>query len=99
MNAPLDTENSQFTVSLIGGKNTQNPAATITLFDTNQDFQLASDMRLYQFAKITGVSVKMFFPMPTDLQSSPIQWASAYSAADVIAPTIPSDRLQTLAAY
>jgi len=50
-------------------------------------------MKLYQFAKITGVSVKMFFPMPTTVDSSPIQWASAYSASEIIAPTISSDKL------
>jgi len=40
-------ESAQATISIIGGKNNQNPAGTITLFDNNQDSQLAADMRLY----------------------------------------------------
>ncbi len=61
------------TVSLIGGRNGNGvPDTTITLADVNQDNQLRTDMELYQFFKISGVSVKMFFPMPTDVQSSPV---------------------------
>jgi len=30
-------DNAAATVSIIGGKNNQNPAGTITLFDVNQD--------------------------------------------------------------
>lgn len=56
-------------------------------------------MDLYQFFKIRGVAVKMFFPMPTDVASTPIQWAIGYSASDVIKPTVQADRLQTLATY
>ncbi len=40
-------EDATATVSLIGGKNNQNPNGTITLIDANQDNQLGSDMRLY----------------------------------------------------
>jgi len=61
------------TVSLIGGRNSSGvPDDSITLGDVNQDSQLRNDMELYQFFKISGVSVKMFFPMPTDVQSSPV---------------------------
>lgn len=28
----------------------------------------------------------MFFPMPTDVASSPVQWVSAYSANEVMLP-------------
>lgn len=37
--------------------------------------------------------------MPTNVDNTPVQWVSAYSASDVIAPSLPSERLQTLAAY
>ena len=35
------------TVSLIGGRNSNLPVDTVTLFDVNQDNQLSTDMRLY----------------------------------------------------
>lgn len=40
-------ESAGYTISLIGGRNNQNPAFTITLFDMNQDNQLRTDMSLY----------------------------------------------------
>ncbi len=49
--------------------------------NANQDGNLAQDMRLHQFFKIRGVALKMFFPPPTDPDSTPIQWALAYSAS------------------
>lgn len=64
--------NTSATVSLIGGKNNQTPGSTITLYDVNQDAQLQNDMRLYQFFRIRGVAIKMFFPMPTIEQASPV---------------------------
>lgn len=87
------------TVSLIGGKNSNAVADTYTLNDVNQDSQLKTDMGLYQFFRISGVAIKMFFPMPTDVASSPVQWACAYSASDVLLPAIAPDRVQTLATY
>jgi hypothetical protein len=61
------------TVSLIGGRNSSGaPDDTVTLGDVNQDSQLRTDMELYQFFKISGVSVKMFFPMPTSVEDSPV---------------------------
>ncbi len=56
-------------------------------------------MRLYQFFRIRGVAVKMFFPMPTDVASSPVQWTTAYSANEVMLPPLPAVRAQTLATY
>lgn len=56
---------ASYTVSIIGGPNVQNPTETITLKSVDQDGQLSADMELYQFFRIRGVSVKMFFPMPT----------------------------------
>lgn len=72
----IDTETGQDnffkTVSLIGAVNSADPGNTITLASVNQDAQLGTDMRLYQFFRIRGVAIKAFFPMPTDTQSSPI---------------------------
>ena len=87
------------TVSLIGTKNSTDLPNTITLSDVNQDAQLSSDMRLYQFFRIRGVATKMFFPMPTDVASSPVQWVSAYSANEVMLPGLAPERAQTLATY
>ena len=68
------------TISLIGGKNLTNPANTFTLTRTDNDNQLAADMRLYQFFRIRGVAIKLFFPMPTTPDASPVQWVTTYSA-------------------
>lgn len=87
------------TISLIGGKNTTVAADTITLGDISQDNQLRTDMTLYQFFRIRGVAVKMFFPMPTDVDSSPVQWANGYSMSEIINPNVDTDKLQTLATY
>lgn len=37
--------------------------------------------------------------MPTTQNATPVQWAMAYSASDVIAPQLQPQRIQTLAAY
>ncbi len=87
------------TISLIGGRNQTSPADTTTLVDTNQDNQLRSDMELYQFFRIRGVAIKMFFPMPTDVASSPVQWTCAYSQNEIMLPQIIPARVQTLATY
>lgn len=97
--AEQGADSSGWTVSLIGGKNNQTPALTITLADVNQDNQLSTDMRLYQFFRIRGVATKMFFPMPTNADASPAQWSMSYSASDILAPALPVARLQTMAAY
>ncbi len=81
------------TISLIGGRNATGPVDTTTLFDVNQDNQLSADMRLYQFFRIRGVAVKMFFPMPTDVASSPVQWTCAYSANEIMLPAIAPARV------
>ena len=56
-------------------------------------------MGLYQFFRIRGVALKLFFPMPTSESVSPVQWSLGYSASDVMAPALPAARLQTLASY
>lgn len=93
MEVPADEIAYERTISLIGGKNTQNDGDTITLFDVNQDNQLRTDMTLYQFFRIRGVAIKMFFPMPTDVASSPVQWTCAYSANEILAPKIEPERV------
>lgn len=99
MTAPAASDVYAQTISLIGGRNANDPANTITLFDVNQDAQLTSDMRLYQFFRIRGVAIKMLFPMPTDVSSSPVQWTCAYSANEVMLPSIVPGRVQTLATF
>ncbi len=99
MDCEAGTDSWNATVSLIAGKNVNAPADTVTLTDVNQDAQLATDMRLYQFFRIRGVAIKMFFPMPTDVASSPVQWTCAYSANEIMLPAIVPERVQTLATY
>ncbi len=75
MDIPDSRDVWQRTVSLIGNRNSngaQDETGTITLADVNQDTQLSTDMGLYQFFRIRGVATKMFFPMPTDVASSPV---------------------------
>lgn len=92
MNPPVASDVFQATVSLIGGKNNQDPNNTASLFDVNQDTQLETDMTLYQFFKISGVAIKYIFPMPTSVDNTPVQWVSCYSASDVLAPRLPTQR-------
>lgn len=60
------------TISLIGGKNSNDIPNTVTLESVDQDNNLTNDMEVYQFFRIRGVAIKMFFPMPTDIASSPV---------------------------
>ncbi len=99
MDAEAGSDSWNATVSLIAGKNANAPADTVTLTDVNQDFQLQTDMGLYQFFRIRGVAIKMFFPMPTDVASSPVQWTNAYSANEIMLPALVPERVQTLATY
>lgn len=99
MTAEAGSDAYEATISLIGGRNQNAPADTICLFDCNQNTQMATDMNLYQFFRISGVAVKMFFPQPTDVSSSPVQWTCAYSANEIMLPAIAPDRVQCLASY
>lgn len=72
LDAPTADDNISATISIIGAKNNQTPNSTITLFDVNQDQQLTGDMKLYQFFRIRGVAIKLFFPMPTTENASPV---------------------------
>jgi len=89
------------TVSHIHNRNSfsADPENTITLYDVDQDDQLGTDMELYQYAKITGVSIKMLFPEGTTPECTPVQWSLGYSNLEIIAPELGTDRLQTLATF
>ena len=101
--SPTCAENKDrisFTIAHIGNRNSNSdPGETVTLYDVNQDNQLKSDMGLYQFAKITGVAFKLYFPEGTTPEATPIQWSMGYSASDCLYPKIVPERLQTLATY
>ncbi len=56
-------------------------------------------MDVYQFAKISGVAFKVFFPEGTEATKTPVQWSMGYSNSDVLYPPIDTERLQTLATY
>lgn len=59
----------------------------------------ALDMRAYQFAKITGVAFKMFFPEGTTPEATPVQWSLGYSANQILNPNLGYGPLQTLATF
>ncbi len=59
----------------------------------------SSDMRLYQYFRITGMAFKVFFPEGITPAATPVQWSMGYSNNLVLNPSIPTDRLQTLASY
>ncbi len=65
LESPAGADRAAVTVSIIGGKNNQDPNSTCTLFNVDQDTQLKTDMGLYQFFRIRGCAIKTFFPMPT----------------------------------
>lgn len=92
-------DSTNITVSHIGGPNGTNPGQTATLFSANPDGMAASDMRLYQFAKITGVAFKLFFPEGTTPEATPVQWSLGYSANNVLNPDLAFGPLQTLATF
>ncbi len=99
MEIPAGQDVWQKTVSLIGSKNSTLPGDTYSLSEVNNDNQLGRDVGLYQFFRIRGVAIKMIFPMPTSVESSPVQWAIGYSQNEVLYPAIIPERLQTLATY
>lgn len=86
LDAGTGSDRSTVTISHIGGKNSADPGNTLTLASVDQDAQLTSDMRLYQFAKITGVAWKLIFPPPTTLDATPVQWSTGYSNNAIIFP-------------
>lgn len=99
MEIPGGSDVWEKTVSLIGSKNSNSPNDTYTVSEVNNDAQLGRDVQLYQFFRIRGVAIKMIFPMPTNVDSSPVQWSIGYSMNEVLYPQIQPERLQTLATY
>lgn len=88
------------TISHIGGINTNAPvASTLTLGDANPDNIASTDMKAYQFFRITGVGFKIFWPEGTDLNNTPVQWSMGYSSNQIIKPNVDFSRLQSLATY
>lgn len=56
-------------------------------------------MQQYQFFKVTGVSYKLFFPEGTTPSATPVQWALAYSANNVLNPALTFGPYQSMATY
>jgi len=71
MKIALGRDRFEATVSHIGGKNATNPAGTITLTSANPDGMANRDMESYQYFKITGVGIKIFFPEGTTPAATP----------------------------
>lgn len=93
------SQSVELTISHIGGRNSTTPNATYTVTNADPDGMLASDMKLYQFFRITGVSFKLMFPEGTEAVNTPVQWAMGYSSNLVINPQVSFDRLQALQTY
>lgn len=68
------TNEISLTISHIGGCNTNvtDPNLTVVLANCNPDGLLDTDMKSYQFFRITGVSYKLFWPEGTDLDNTPV---------------------------
>ena len=92
----LNEDLAQLTISHIGARNSTTPANTTVLTDADPDGMATSDMKLYQFFKISGVAFKLFWPEGTEAASTPVQWAMAYSSNQVINPSVVFGRLQAL---
>lgn len=78
-----NSDTSSICISLISGKNQQAPDQTISLASCNQNNNLSTDQRLYQFFKIRGVAFKMFFANTGQPATQPIQWSMAYSPSQI----------------
>ncbi len=99
LDIPAGRDLFQTTISHFGGKNSSVPAATITINNVNPDNMLVNDMAAYQYFRVTGMAFKVFFPEGTTPAATPVQWSMGYSNNLVLNPSIPTDRLQTLASY
>lgn len=96
---PANVDTSSICISLISGKNQQAPEQTITLSSCNQNANLSSDQRLYQFFKIRGCAFKMFFANTSQPETTPIQWSMAYSPSQIFNPNVAPATLQGLSSY
>ena len=68
-----------WTVALLGGRGPEANGTYYNIANCNPDNKLGLYSRDFQQATIYGVSCKMIFAEPTDADSSPVQWAMAYS--------------------
>ena len=84
----LNLVNYEQTISLFGGKNVAVPGSTTTLIDCDPDGVLTQDLRAYQFLRITGVAVKMIFPLGTTVANTCVQHSTCYSRNTIIRPTL-----------
>ncbi|WP_445749981.1 MULTISPECIES: hypothetical protein [Pseudomonadati] len=71
MQLPAGRDRFQATISHVGGKNATNAAGTITLTSCDPDGMATRDMASYQYFKITGVGMKLFFPEGTTPAATP----------------------------
>jgi len=71
MKMGIGRDRFEVTVSHVGGKNATNSPATISLTAANPDGMAARDMDSYQYFKITGVGIKIFFPEGTTPAATP----------------------------
>ncbi len=72
LKVPNTISSTEFTISHIGGKNTTTPNSTYTITNADPDGMLTSDMELYQFFRITGISFKLLFPEGTEAVNTPV---------------------------
>lgn len=99
LTAAAGTDNVFTTVSHFGGKNSTTPIQTFTLNNADPDGMTTRDMLSYQYFRITGVAIKLFWPEGTTPSATPVQWSMGYSNNLVLNPDLPPERLQTLASY
>jgi len=71
MKMAIGKDRFEATISHVGGKNATNSNGTITLFSANPDGMAKRDMASYQYFKITGLGIKMFFPEGTTPAATP----------------------------
>lgn len=71
MRVGIGRDRYEFTVSHVGGKNATGPAQTISLTNADPDGMATRDMKSYQYFKITGVGIKIFFPEGTTPAATP----------------------------
>lgn len=95
----LNLVNYEQTISLFGGKNVAVPASTTTLIDCDPDGILTADLKAYQFLRITGVAVKLIFPLGTTVSNTCVQHSTCYSRSTIIRPTLSFGQAQALQSF
>lgn len=90
---------SSWTVGLLGGKGDPAKGSYLNISDCNPAAKLGNQAFQYQQFTITGVSMKLISPEPTDTVSSPVQFSCGYSPQYLIRPDLDTDNLQSLSSY